>query len=112
MCVCVHLAFLGNITNVVINYNKEHQLITCSSKGGPATTVSWTLNNNTISTDGQQTEFENSQIIIDSVSALYENRLKITNKTSAAAGVYRCVVSNPMGSLYAELDIQGKRRIS
>ena len=102
MCVCY---FLGNITNITIHYNREHQLITCLSKGGPATTVTWSLNNVTISTDGQK--YEKSQTIIDTTSALYKNGLRIIDKTSAMAGVYRCMVSNPMGSLRAELDIQG-----
>ena len=44
---------------------------------------------------------------VDLTSAVYENRLRIIDGTSAVAGVYRCRVSNPMGSLYAELDIQG-----
>lgn len=102
--------FLGNITNVTIHYDKQHQLIVCLSKGGPATTVTWSLNNDAISTvtDGQN--YETSQTIIDTTSALYENRLRIIDKTSAMAGVYRCVVSNPMGSLYTELDIQGNDR--
>lgn len=96
---------LGNITNVTIHYNKEHQLVTCLSKGGPATTITWSLNNRTISTDGQK--YENSQMIIDTTNAVYESRLRIIDKTSAMAGAYRCVVSNPMGSIYAEIDIQG-----
>ena len=107
--VCVHVIFLGNITNVTIHYNREHQLITCLSKGGPATTVTWSLNNMTISTDGQK--YENSQTIIDTTSALYENRLRIINKISTMAGVYKCMVSNPMGSLSAELDIQGNVQV-
>ena len=97
--------FLGNIIDVTIHYNKEHQLITCSSKGGPVTTVTWSLNNRTISTDGQM--YENSQAIINTTSSVYESRLRIIDKRSAMAGVYRCVVSNPMGSLHAELDIEG-----
>ena len=80
----------------------------CLSKGGPATTVTWSLNNDAISTDGQN--YETSQTIVDTTSALYENRLRIIDKTSAMAGVYRCVISNPMGSLYTELDIQGNDR--
>lgn len=80
----------------------------CLSKGGPATTVTWSLNNDAISTNGQN--YEASQTIVDTTIALYENKLRIIDKTSAMAGVYRCVVSNPMGSLSTELDIQGNDR--
>ena len=103
LSMCVLL--LGNITNVTIHYNKARQTIVCMSKGGPATSVTWSLNSETISTNGR--EYETSQTIIDTTSAVYENRLRIIDGTSAVAGVYRCRVSNPMGSLYAELDIQG-----
>ena len=105
----MRVIYLGNITNVTIHYNREHQLIMCLSKGGPATTVTWSLNNMTISTDGQ--EYENSQTIIDTTTALYENRLRIIDKISAMAGAYKCIVSNPMGSLSAELDIQGNVQV-
>jgi hypothetical protein len=107
-CVCVYVIFLGNVTSVTIHYNKQQQLIVCLSKGGPATAVTWSLNNDTISSDGQN--YETSQSIINTTSALYENRLRIIDKTSAMAGVYRCVISNPMGSLHMELAVQGSDR--
>ena len=103
----VYVLYLGNITNVMIHYNKEHQSVICVSQGGPVTTVTWSLNNVRISANGQ-TEYENSQTIINTTGAVYENSLKIINKRSAMAGVYRCTISNPLGNLYAELDIQGK----
>ena len=52
--------------------------------------------------------YEHSQIITDTVSATYENRLRIVDKSSEAAGTYTCKVRNPRGGRNESLYIQGK----
>ena len=103
--VCNNILTLGNITSVTLEYDKEHQSIICVSTGGPVELVIWSLNDVLISRSGQ--DYVSSQVIVDGTSATYENRLSVINKSSAAAGVYRCMVENSLGSLHAELDIQG-----
>ena len=51
--------------------------------------------------------YEHSQIITDTTNATYENRLRIVDKSSKAAGTYTCEVANHRGSTNESLYIQG-----
>ena len=72
--------------------------MTCTSTGGPATDVTWFKDNEKINAVSNGGIFEHSQIITNTSSATYENRLRIVNKSSKAAGTYTCQVTNPRGS--------------
>ena len=104
--------YVGYITILSINFERTTQTILCISTGGPATHVTWSKDNINISTSMACNKFkglyEQSQIITDTVSATYENRLRIVDKSSEAAGTYTCEVRNPRGSMNATLYIQGK----
>jgi hypothetical protein len=54
--------------------------------------------------------YEHSQIITNTTSATYENRLRIVDKSSKAAGTYTCEVTNPSGSINESLYIQGSHK--
>ena len=82
--------------------------MTCTSTGGPATDVTWFKDNEKIITVSNGGIFEHSQIITNTSSATYENRLRIVNKSSKAAGTYTCQVTNPRGSTNESLYIQGR----
>jgi hypothetical protein len=62
---------------------------------------------NALSTASNEGLYEYSQIIISTFSATYENRLRIVDKSSEAAGTYTCKVTNPMGGMNGSLYIQG-----
>jgi hypothetical protein len=100
---------LGNVTNVSVLYDRTNQTITCTSTGGPATDVTWSKDNINIrqSTVPNEGAYELSQIIANTTSATYENRLRIVDKSSEAAGTYTCKVTNPRGSMNGSLYIQG-----
>ena len=101
----------GNVTNVSVQYDRTSQTITCTSTGGPATDVTWSKDNVNIRlTMGGL--YEHSQIIINTTSATYENRLRIVDKSSEAAGNYTCQVINSRGSVNSSLYIQGNHRAS
>ena len=51
-----------------------------------------------------------SKIITDTVSATYENRLRIVDKSSETAGTYTCEVTNPKGNKNESLYIQGNHK--
>ena len=51
--------------------------------------------------------YEHSQIVLNTTSATYENRLRIVDKSSKTAGIYTCQVTNPQGSTNESLYIQG-----
>ena len=97
---------IGNVTNITIEYDRTSQTITCTSTGGPATDVAWSKDSVNIRlTMGDL--YEHSQIIINTTSATYENRLRIVDKSSEAAGNYTCEVINSRGSMDGSLYIQG-----
>ena len=104
------------MTNISVVYDKTCQTITCTSTGGPATKVTWYKDNAQISmvsneggSDNMLT-YEHSQIIINTISATYENRLRIADKSSEVAGIYTCEVTNPRGSTNESLYIQGNHK--
>ena len=63
--------------------------LTCTSTGGPATTVSWTVNNHTVTEDS--VHHITSQVLIDPVNATYTHTLAVTGRL---VGDYQCTVSN------------------
>ena len=63
--------------------------LTCISTGGPATTVSWTVDNNAVTEDSAHNI--TSQILIDPVTATYIHTLTVTGRLQ---GKYECSVSN------------------
>ena len=97
----------GYITNVLVKYDRIHQTIVCTSTGGPATDVTWYKDNAPIMIPNEGGTYNYSQIIINTTSATYENRLRIVDKSSEAAGNYTCQVTNPRGSVNESLYIQG-----
>ena len=94
------------MTNVSIQYDRTSRTITCISTGGPATDVTWSKDNVNIRLSVEDL-YEHSQIIIDTTSATYENRLRIVDKSSEAAGTYTCSITNSRGGMNGSLYIQG-----
>ena len=98
----------GNVANVSVQYNRTSQTIICTSTGGPATHVTWYKDDaqiNMVFNEGGI--YEHSQTITDTVSAAYENRLRIVDKSSETTGTYTCEIRNPRGSMNGSLYIQG-----
>ena len=63
--------------------------LTCISTGGPATTVTWTRNNWTVTDDNAHHIM--SQLLTDSETATYNHILTVTG---SLVGEYECNVSN------------------
>ena len=97
---------IGSVTNVSVQYDRTSQIITCTSTGGPATDVTWSKDNVNIRLT-MEDFYEYSQIIINATSATYENRLKIVDKSSEAAGNYTCSITNSRGGMNESLYLQG-----
>ena len=62
--------------------------LTCTSTGGPATTVSWTVNNHTVTEDSAHNI---TSQITDTTTATYNHTLTVTGRL---VGEYECNVSN------------------
>ena len=76
--------------------------LTCTSTGGPATTVSWTVNNHTVTEDSAH--HITSQILIDPEKATYKHTLAVTGRL---VGKYECRVSNRRSSESEWLTVVG-----
>ena len=75
-----------------------HFTLTCISFGGPATTVTWTRDSETV-TKGTET------VLDDPVTAQYTHTLTVTGRLG---GIYTCTVANDKPSKdSAQLIIQG-----
>ena len=91
----------------MVKYDRIHQTIVCTSTGGPATDVTWYKDNAQVIIPNEGGTYNYSQIIINTTSATYENRLRIVDKSSEAAGNYTCQVINSRGGINGSLYIQG-----
>ena len=76
--------------------------LTCTSTGGPATTVSWTVNNHTVTEDSAHNI--TSQILTDPETATYNHTLTVTGRLE---GQYECTVSNNKSSSNRSLMVVG-----
>ena len=106
------LHIIGSVTNVLVKYNRIHQTIICTSTGGPATDVTWYKDKTQTIIPNEGGAYSYSQIITNITNATYENRLRIVDKSSEAAGNYTCQVINSRGSVNSSLYIQGNHRAS
>ena len=95
----------GSVSSVDLSYENSSQTLICTSSGGPATSVTWTLNGSPITVDSDV--YEASQIITDTVSAVYQNRLTLVAKSASLSGTYACSVGNTRGESRASLTISG-----
>ena len=73
--------------------------IICRTEGGPATTVSWQRPNGAIVQQGDS-DHETSQIIVDTRSSVYENRLRVRGRED---GTYFCIISNNIKDYFPDL---------
>ena len=70
--------------------------ISCRTHGGPATTVQWTV-------DGDTLTQNTSQFILDtSLDSVYDNRLRVRGRRS---GTYNCTVGNNIKHYLDEDDV-------
>ena len=70
--------------NTDLNGASPQFTLTCISTGGPATTVTWTRDSETV-TEGTDT------VLDDSVTAQYTHTLIVTGRLG---GLYTCIVAN------------------
>ena len=94
MCVNLH-AGAPNVTEVT--FDIESRTLTCTSTGGPATTVTWTKDGAVITPN---TTHQQTQMIVDTVGGIYQNTLTIAQSVTGdnLYGLYSCTVENSRGS--------------
>ena len=86
-------------------YNRSTLTLTCTSTGGPATTVTWRKNGAVVEVDG--TIYHQSQRVVDTSTATYENTLSSTTNVNFV-GNFTCSVSNSRGNANQSKVLRGK----
>ena len=77
-----------------MTFSSNTRTLTCTSTGGPATTVVW--RQNCIILQQNDTNYVQNQTVTSTLTATYENTLEINNYTFTD-GVYTCSVINSRG---------------
>ena len=75
-------------------YNRSTLILTCTSTGGPATTVTWRKNGAVVEVD--RTTYHQSQRVVDTRTATYENTLS-SGVAANFIGTFSCTVTNSRG---------------
>lgn len=70
------------------------RVLTCTSSGGPATYVTW--RRNCVALPNNDTYLQ-SQMVMQTQTATYQNTLTISADVAEPDGVYTCSVSNARG---------------
>ena len=98
-----NITISDHVTFAVISDNgaSPQFTLTCISTGGPATTVTWTRDSDTL-TEGTET------VLDDQVTAQYTHTLTVTGRLG---GLYTCTVANDKPSQdSAQLNVQGNHQ--
>ena len=94
-----------NVTE--LTFDRESRTLTCTSTGGPATTVTWTKDGAVITPN---TTHQQTQMIVDTVEGTYHNTLTIAQSVTGdnLYGLYSCMVENSWGTANRKQYVYGK----
>ena len=83
----------GSLTVTSLTYNDQPRTLTCTSTGGPATTVTWRRDGVVITLN---TTYQQTKRLVDAVSDTYQTVLTINSSVSQddIVGTYNCTVEN------------------
>ena len=99
-----HITISDNVAFTLDSKTSDSRLtftLTCISTGGPATTVTWTRDSDTV-TEGTET------VLVDPVTAQYTHTLTVTGRLG---GLYTCTVANDKpseDSVQLAINVQGR----
>ena len=106
----LYMLLAGAYTSVAVLFALETEVtedpprfsLTCTTKGGPATNVTWERDGVAI---GDDASHSSSQIVVDAVDAEYDNVLVVTGRNG---GDYTCTVSHARTSIVGSIQVEGK----
>ena len=95
----------GVPTVTTLVYSETTRSLTCTSTGGPATTVTWRKDGANIAIDG--TTYQQTQVVTDTATGTYQTVLTIAQSVTDVFGTYSCTVGNTRG-ISAAIETTGK----
>jgi len=85
-------------------YNETTRSLTCTSTGGPATTVTWRKDGAVITLNAT---YQQTQVVTDPVTGTYQTVLTTDQNVTDFIGTYSCTVGNTRGTS-AAIETTGK----
>ena len=76
-----------------LRYDNQYKMLTCTSTGGPATTVTWRRDGIVITLN---TTYQQTKRVVDPVWGIYQTVLTI-DPSVLIVGKYNCTVENARG---------------
>ena len=92
-----------NITS--LTYNDQFRTLTCTSTGGPATTVTWRRDGVVITLNATH---QQTKSLVDAVMGTYQTVLTIDLNQSSIVGTYSCTVENDRGNSSETVVVPGE----
>ena len=96
--------YVGSPIVTSLTYNNQSKTLTCTSTGGPATTVTWRRDGAVITLNAT---YQQTKRAVDPVNGTYQTVLTIdpTVGFSGIVGTYNCTVKNARGGSSETVDI-------
>ena len=93
-----------------LTYNDQSRTLTCTSTGGPATTVTWTRDGVVITLN---TTYKQTKRLVVSVRGTYQTVLTIDSSLdqSNIVGTYNCTMENDRGSSSETVVVTGETEL-
>ena len=94
--------FTGSPSITFLLFDRNSTSLTCTSTGGPPTTVSWRKNGVPV----DLSLYEQSQRLVDAESATYQSVL-FSDDVTNLVGAFTCEVSNVRGTAQETVELNG-----
>ena len=97
----------GSPSVTSLTYDDQSRTLTCTSTGGPATTVTWRRDRVVITLNATH---QQTKSLVDSVTSTYQTVLTINPSVDQRniAGTYNCTVENDRGESSETVVVPGK----
>ena len=97
--------YAGSPSVTSLTYNDQSRTLTCTSTGGPATTVTWRRDGVVITLNATH---QQTKGLVDSVSGTYQTVLTIDPSVGWIVGTYSCTVENDRGESSETVVVPGE----
>ena len=99
----------GSPTVISLTYNGQSRTLTCTSTGGPATTVTWRRDGVVITLNDT---YQQTKRVVDPGNGTYQTVLTIDSSLgqSDIVGTYNCTVENDRGESSETVVVTGETR--
>ena len=97
--------YAGSPSVTSLTYNDQSRTLTCTSTGGPATTVTWRRDGVVITLNATH---QQTKRLVDSVSGTYQTVLTIDPSVGWIVGTYSCTVENDRGESSETVVVPGE----